>query len=45
MTRTYFTRTKAEQFAEKLKNQRFETVRIWNDTDGFGQKIYIVKWY
>lgn len=45
MTRTYFTRTKAERFAEALIKQGFETVQIWNDTDGFGQKIYIVKWY
>ena len=45
MSRTFFSRTKAESFAEILKAQGFESVKIWMDMDGFKQTIYIVKWY
>lgn len=45
MSRTFFSRTKAESFAEILKAQGFESVKIWMDMDGFKQTIYIVKWF
>lgn len=45
MTRTYFSKKRAEQFAKQLKSQGIEKVEIWNDRDGFGQQIYIVKWF
>ena len=42
--RTFFSKKRAEQFAEDLRNQGFEKVMIWNDRDGFGQAIYTVMW-
>ena len=45
MTRTFFSRKRAEAFAEQMKEQGFESVTVWTDRDGFGQTNYIVKWY
>ena len=43
MTRTFFSKKRADEFAKTLKE--FDSVEIWMDTDAFNQKIYIVKWY
>ena len=45
MTRTYFSKKRAEAFAETLRQQGFEKVEIWNGRDGFGQAIFTVKWF
>lgn len=45
MTRTYFSRKKAEAFAETLKQQGLEKVEIWMGRDGFKQAIFTVKWF
>lgn len=45
MTKTFFSKNRAEAFAESLKAQGFESVTVWVDRDGFGQTNYIVKWY
>lgn len=45
MTRTFFSEARAEAFAQEMRKQGFETVQVWTDTDGFRQRIYIVKWY
>lgn len=45
MTKTFFGKSRAEAFANDMEKQGFETVQIWMDRDGFGQTIYIVKWY
>ena len=44
MTKTFFTKSVAERFAETLRQQGFENVEIWTGRDGFGQEIYTVKW-
>ena len=43
MTRTFFSKKRAEAFAAELKRNK-NRAEIWMDTDAFGQKIYIVKW-
>lgn len=45
MTRTFFSKARAERFAESMKRSGFETIQIWMDTDAFKQTIYIVKWF
>lgn len=45
MTKTFFSKTKAEQFASIIRSQGFEKVEVWNDRDAFNQNIYIVKWF
>lgn len=45
MTRTFFSESKAEQFAKSLKEQGYESVKIWVGRDGFQQTIYTVKWF
>lgn len=45
MTRTFFSKVGAEAFADNMRNQGFEDVTVWTDRDGFGQTVYIVKWY
>ena len=45
MTRTFFTRNGAKRFMMELEEQGFDNVQMWMDRDGFGQEIYIVKWY
>lgn len=44
MSRIFFNRSKAEEFAEALRKQNAESVQVWTDRDGFKQTIYIVKW-
>ena len=44
MTRIFFHQKSAERFAESLRNQNYKA-KIWTDKDGFGQRIFIVKWY
>ncbi|MBP5475015.1 MAG: hypothetical protein J6X83_01980 [Methanomicrobium sp.] len=45
MTRTFFSKARAERFAEDLRSTGAEAVQIWMDTDGFKQRIFIVKWH
>ena len=45
MTKTFFSSKRANKFADELKAQGFESVTVWTDTDGFGQRVYIVKWF
>ena len=45
MTRTYFSRKRAEDFAETLRQQGFKKIEVWMDRDGFNQTIYTVKWF
>ena len=45
MTRTFFSKKRAEEFANSMRNQGFESVQIWTGRDGFGQTQYIVKWF
>lgn len=45
MTKTFFSKGLAEIFAETMRRQGFETVEIWTGRDGFGQTVYVVKWY
>lgn len=43
MTRTFFSKKRAESFAASLKG--FESVKIWRTNDAFKQLIYVVQWY
>ena len=43
--RTFFSKKKAEKFAEALKTQGFEHVEIWTGKDGFKQTVFSVKWF
>lgn len=43
-SRTFFSKARAERFAEQLKASGAEDIQIWNGTDGFGQTQYTVKW-
>lgn len=45
MIKSFFGKKRAEAFAENMKANGAENVEVWTDTDGFGQRIYIVKWY
>lgn len=43
MTRTFFSKKRAEAFVEELKNQGIEA-EVWSYKDGFGQTAYSVRW-
>lgn len=44
MTKTFFSKSRAERFAEDLRRMGAEMVQVWAGKDGFNQTIYTVKW-
>lgn len=44
LSKTFFSRSRAAQFAEQLRNTDVENVQVWYDRDGFGQNVYRVTW-
>jgi len=44
MTKSFFSEQMARDFAKQLKGEGCDDVQIWTDIDGFGQKVYTVKW-
>ena len=45
MSKTFFSKKRAEEFADELVAQGFEKVEIWGWMDAFNQHSYTVKWY
>lgn len=43
MGKTFFSFERAVTFASYLKRMGYSPI-VWEDMDGFGQRIYIVKW-
>ena len=43
-TRDFFSRVEAEKFADALMDQGC-VVEVWSGRDGFGQRIFTVKWF
>ena len=43
MTRTFFSKKRAEEFTESLRSQGINA-EIWTDRDAFNQTIYSVRW-
>ena len=43
-SKTFFSEARAKKFAEQLKANGAEDIRIWGGKNGFGQTQYTVKW-
>ena len=43
-SKTFFSEARANKFAEQLKANGAEDIRVWGGKDGFGQTQYTVKW-
>ena len=43
-SKNFFTKNRAKEFMEALKNNGAENVELWEGLDGFRQPQYTVKW-
>ena len=44
MTRKFFSKKRAQAFADEMTGMGYDA-KVWMDKDGFGQLVYIVKWF
>ena len=42
--KVFFSEKRANEFVRTLKDNDVENAKVWLDTDGFGQRIFIVEW-